>query len=308
MIPNTNDGSNRTPLVRCFMNLMALDGMPEFAGHELSSTLEAIRDAGFEGVQFADSPTESTLAVCRRLGLRMAGSGRVNDPSEAPALACRLADEGMACGTVHAGWGLEDDDEAGHLIDSVLNAADKYRIPLYVETHRATIFQDMWRTVQFLRAFPELRFNGDFSHWYTGFEMVYGGFEKKLAFIAPVLERVRFLHGRIGNPGCIQVDIEDGDTTRHPYVAHFKQLWAASFQAFLANAVPGDYICFTPELLASGIYYARTFKTHSGETFCENNRWQQSLVLANIGRKCFAEAVESTIDSTKPVSSSDESL
>jgi hypothetical protein len=305
MIPNTNDGTNRTPLVRCFMNLMALDGMPEFAGRELPSTLETIRDAGFEGVQFADPPDESTLAVCRRLGLRMTGSGRVNNPSDSAALACRLSDEGMAGGTVHAGWGLEDDSEAGQLIDSVLSAADKYRIPLYVETHRATIFQDMWRTVQFLQAFPELRFNGDFSHWYTGLEMVYGGFEKKLAFIAPVLERVRFLHGRIGNPGCIQVDIEDGDPARHPYVAHFKQLWTASFQGFLADAAPGDYICFTPELLASGIYYARTFKTQAGELSAENNRWQQSLLLASIGRECFAEAVESTVDSIKPANSDD---
>ncbi len=53
-----------------------------------------------------------------------------------------------------------------------------------------------------------MRFNGDFSHWYAGQEMVYGGFEKKFAFIQPVIERVRFLHGRISSPGCIQVAVE----------------------------------------------------------------------------------------------------
>lgn len=290
MIPNTNDGTDRTPLVRCFMNLMALEGMPEFAGGEFEAGLETIRDAGFEGVQFAEPPSEPGVAACRRLGLRMAGSGRVNAPSDASELACRLAGEGMACGTLHVGWGLEDDDEAGRLIDSILSAADKYQIPLYVETHRATIFQDMWRTVGFLETFPELRFNGDFSHWYTGLEMVYGGFEKKFAFIAPVLGRVRFLHGRIGNPGCIQVDIGDGDTGRHPYVAHFRQMWGASFRGFLESAVPGDYIAFTPELLASRIYYARTFRNSKGQTFEENDRWQQSLLLAEIGQECFGEA------------------
>lgn len=300
MIPNTNDGSDRTPLVRCFMNLMALEGMPEFAGRELASSLETIRDEGFEGVQFADPPIESDLAECRRLGLRVAGSGRVNTASDAPALACRLSDEGMDCGTLHVGWGLEDDGEAGHLIDSVLSAADKYRIPLYVETHRATIFQDIWRTVHFLEAFPELRFNGDFSHWYTGLEMVYGGFEKKLAYITPVLERVRFLHGRIGNPGCIQVDIGEGDAARHPYITHFKQLWIASFQGFLADAAPGDYICFAPELLASRIFYARTFRDATGETLREDDRWRQSLVLAAIGRECFGAAVDLQRPATSP--------
>jgi hypothetical protein len=292
MIPNTNDGSDRAPRVRCYMNLMALHDMPEFAGRELTSSLEAIRDAGFEGVQFAEPPDECSIAVCRRLGLRIAGSGRVNEAADAAAVACRLADEGMECGTLHVGWGLEGDSEAARLIEAVLSAADRHGVPLYVETHRATIFQDMWRTVRFLQAFPELRFNGDFSHWYTGQEMVYGGFEKKFAFIAPVLKRVRFLHGRIGNPGCIQVYIEDGDSATQPSAAHFRQLWRASFEGFLENAAPGDYICFTPELLASSIYYARTFKSPTGENLCENNRWKQSLLLAEMGRECFGEAVE----------------
>ena len=299
MIPNTNDGSDRTPRVRCYMNLMALEGLPEFSGRDLPSSLEAIRDAGFEGVQFAEPPIESALATCQRLGLGMVGSGRVNDPADASTVACRLADEGMQGGTLHVGWGLENDSEAGQLIDAVLSAADRYRVPLYVETHRATIFQDMWRTVQFLQAFPELRFNGDFSHWYTGQEMVYGGFEKKFAFIAPVLERVRFVHGRIGNPGSIQVDVEDGNSVRHPYVTHFKQLWRASFEGFLASAVPGDYICFTPELLASRIYYARSFKSPTGEILSENDRWQQSLLLAEMGRECFGDAVERFSASTR---------
>lgn len=28
-------------------------------------------------------------------------------------------------------------------------------------------------------------------------------------FIQPVFDRLRFMHGRIGNPGCIQVDVGD---------------------------------------------------------------------------------------------------
>ncbi len=137
----------------------------------------------------------------------VAASGRVNNAQEAEAFAEQVADGGLECATVHAGWGMEDDDEAGRLLEGILSASVRWRVPLYVETHRATICQDMWRTVQFLKRFPDLRFNGDFSHWYAGQEMVYGGFEKKLAFIAPVIERVRFLHGRIASPGCIQAAV-----------------------------------------------------------------------------------------------------
>jgi sugar phosphate isomerase/epimerase len=107
--------------------------------------------------------------------LGKAGLGRVNRPADADSLAARFRDEGLECATLHVGWGMEDDDEAARLIDAVLNASVRYDVPLYVETHRATIFQDLWRAVQFVARFPELRFNGDFSHWYTGLEMVYGG-------------------------------------------------------------------------------------------------------------------------------------
>lgn len=286
MIANTNDGSAAAPRLRSYLNLLALDGMRE-------TSFAAIRGAGYEGVQFVNPVRAEEAAACRGLGLGMASSGRVNEPSEAAALAARLAAEGMECGTLHLGWGLEDDTTARRLIESVLNASERYRVPLYVETHRATLFQDMWRTMEFVRAFPELRFNGDFSHWYTGLEMVYGGFERKLAFIAPVLERVRFLHGRIGNPGSIQVDIGDGDERRHPYVAHFRAMWTAACAGFLAAAAPGDYLCFTPELLAPGIYYAREFPVPGGGIREESDRWEQSLVLRRIARECFDAAAGS---------------
>ncbi|HEX9201500.1 MAG TPA: hypothetical protein VF865_18225, partial [Acidobacteriaceae bacterium] len=187
--------------------------------------------------------------------------------------------------TLHVGWGMESDDDGARLIEAVLDASARYHVPLYVETHRATLFQDMQRTVQFVERFPELRFNGDFSHWYTGSEMVYGGFENKLAFIQPVIERVRFLHGRIGNPGCMQVAIAPDDPA--PYVAHFRTLWTRCFAAYLRDSAPPQpFITFTPELLAPGIFYARTFQGAE-----ESDRWEQSLLLATIARECFAEAV-----------------
>jgi hypothetical protein len=283
VILNTNDGTAAVPRLRCYMNLMALEALPAVG-------FESIKHAGYDGVQFVEPAGSADVAACRGLGLAMAGSGRISEPRDADRLAQRFADEGLACATVHLGWGIEDDDIAAGLIEAALSASERHRVPLYVETHRATVFQDMWRTVQFVRKFPELRFNGDFSHWYTGLEMVYGGFERKLAFIAPVLERVRFLHGRIGNPGSIQVDIGGGDPERDPYVAHFKQMWTAAFEGFLKGARPGDYVCFTPELLAPRIYYARVFPDSAGTLREESDRWQQSLVLCRIARECFGAA------------------
>jgi sugar phosphate isomerase/epimerase len=294
-IPNTNDGSSAPPRLRVYLNLMALEDVEGSSAPRTTdpeTLFAAIRDAGYEGVQFIAPLTQEQDRACRAAGLGRMGLGRLNEPEEAAELAARLAGEGQECGTLHVGWGIEDDAEACRLFDAILEASARYRIPLYLETHRATILQDMWRTVQFVKRYPELRFNGDFSHWYTGQEMVYGGFDNKLAFIQPVLERVRFVHARIGNPGCIQVNIEDGDPQRHPYVAHFRQLWTAAFEGFLASAGPGDYLAFVPELLAPRIFYARAFPGADGELQEECDRWQQALVLKRIGEECFAAARE----------------
>ena len=271
--------------LRCYMNLMALDSLPASStGPQGSFTerLAQLHGFGFEGVQFAKLATPEDLSVCRALRLGVAGSGRINTPEESGPFAEQLSGEGYECATLHVGWGMEDDNAAAKLIESILEASAQWHFPLYIETHRATICQDMWRTVNFVNRFPEMRFNGDFSHWYAGQEMVYGGFDKKLAFIQPVLDRIRFIHGRIANPGCIQVAVEPDANPQRPYVEHFQQLWTAAFRGFLKTARPDDSICFTPELLAPEIYYARTF--HGAE---ESDRWQQSLVLKAIAEHCF---------------------
>ena len=183
---------------------------------------------------------------------------------------------------------MEDELELFALAEDVLRASERRKFPLYIETHRATITQDQWRTVQMLKRFPGLRINGDFSHWYSGLEMVYGGFEQKCAFIEPVFERVRFVHGRIGNPGSMQVDIGDGKG--RTYVDHFREMWTRSFMGFLKTAQPGDYICFAPELLQPKIYYARVFPNAQGELAEEGDRWTQAILYGQIAKECFAEA------------------
>lgn len=266
------------------MNWLALDGMPAFP----SGPLHAIREAGYDGVQFVEPLSHALVAEARRLYLGVCGSGRANRPEDVVRLASEACEAGMECLTLHVGWGIEDNDQAARLIEAILDGSIRYEIPLYVETHRATIFQDMWRTVQFVHRFPQLRFNGDFSHWYTGSEMVYGGFEKKLEFIRPVLERTRFLHGRIGNPGCIQIDIGAGEAEQHPSIRHFRALWTAAFTGFLRDrSRKQEIMYFTPELLGPEIYYARTFGDRE-----ESERWKQSLVLARIARECYDEAVQ----------------
>jgi sugar phosphate isomerase/epimerase len=263
--------------LRCYLNLLALNG----ERREFFPLIEAVKAVGYDGVQFAALGSAEERSICRKLNMGFAASGRINRPHDAADLAERVAGDGYDCATLHVGWGIESDDEAARLIESILDASQRSNVRFYIETHRATICQDMWRTVQFVSRFPEMRFNGDFSHWYAGQEMVYGGFEMKLRFLGPVLNRVRFLHGRIASPGCIQVPVKQAA----PYVEHFQQLWTASFRGFLRSG-EADSICFAPELLGPDIYYARIFEGRE-----ETDRWEEALKLKEIAEQCFASAL-----------------
>jgi hypothetical protein len=292
-----NDGSADSPKLRVYLNLDTLtDLRADTLWPALNGTLryERLEEDGFEGIQFTTNdpvPDDVKLPYC--------GLDRISVPSEADAVVARHADRGDLCLTVHAGWGLEDDDDAFRIVDAILAAADNHVLPVFIETHRATITQDMWRTVQLTKRFPEIRFNGDFSHYYCGQELVYGDWDWKVNFLEPVFQRTGFLHGRIASPGCMQVPIgtDLGARPLHAhgvanYLDHFRQLWTRAMLGFLSHAKRGDLLIFAPELLAGTYYYARKFPNAASKLEEETDRYAQALLYKDLARACFADAVQ----------------
>ena len=209
--------------------------------------------------------------------------------------------QNMCAVTLHLGTGLEDDAAIDRLAESVLQAQERFRIPMWIETHRATATQDIWRTVQLVKRFPELRFNADLSHWYTGLELAYGDWDAKMAFITPVLERTAMMHGRIGNTCCMQVDVGDGIENipqllnpSQDFMAQFSDMWQRCAAGFCAHAPQGAVLPFLPELILAAGYYARAYPDASGEMREESDRYQQALVLLDAMAQCFDNAQSET--------------
>lgn len=275
-IPYTNDGSQDPPKLRFYLNennLLELRDDTRWPGGAILESTDALRADGFDGVQLnADtSPASASIEHCTL--------DRINTEADADPVISRHAGKGHTCLTVHAGWGIEDDDTVFRLVEAILRSSEQHRLPVYLETHRATITQDMWRTVRLVERFPEIRFNGDFSHYYTGQEMVYGGVEMKLEFLAPVFERVAFMHGRIGSSGNIQVAIDRVDgcpctaVGDIDFLEHFKSMWTLAMRGFKRRACAGDYMIFCPELLWRRNYYARCFPGSDGVPREESDRY-----------------------------------
>lgn len=290
-----NDGSTATPQLRVYLNLDTLVDHPQFDlkdqfGRQRS--IERLLADGFEGVQYTRNfPLESGVKIA------YCGLDRVNTAGEADTIAARHHDRGDLCITLHVGSGLEDDADTFRLVDAILTASSKHRLPMFVETHRATITQDLWRTVQIIRKFPDLRLNGDFSHYYCGQEMVYGDWSEKMAFMEPIFSRIAFMHGRIASPSCMQVPI-DQDLSARPrqahgaadYLLHFRDLWTRAMYGFQQSAVSGDFLIFAPEILPARTYYARMVPNQFGQLVEETDRYSQALLYKDLARACFVDA------------------
>ena len=290
-----SDGSSAAPALRIYLNLGNLVDLPAtsvWPGGKDHSQFQQLLNDGFEGVQLITDEAPGAAA-----SLPFCGLDRINVPGEAGPIVAKHAARGDQCITVHAGWGMEDDDAVDRLVEAILAASLRHGLPVFLETHRATITQDLWRTVEMTKRFPEIRFNGDFSHYYTGQELVYGNWEEKLRFMLPIFSRIGFLHGRIASPGCIQAPI-DSDLSARPmqahgavnYLEHFRELWSLSMLGFLRHARAGDVLIFAPELLSPAHYYARVFSDATGQLNEESDRYAQALLYKDLARACFVEA------------------
>lgn len=225
----------------CLGGLAGLQPGSAAHGLALPDQLALLRETGYEGV-VASEQWDAIHAA----GLVPVGMGRVLHPEDALPLACRHADAGLDFTTLHVGTGFESDDAMACLADAVLTAEAMSGHPLHIETHRATMTQDIRRTVDLVGLFPELVFTLDFSHWYTGHEMTYGGeFAERLAQCDPVFARVGSLQLRFGTTGAIQRPVD-------PASAHYRDHVTAldrCLRVRLASPAPPAVLPVAPELL-----------------------------------------------------------
>lgn len=283
------------PRLGRILNTWTLRGLPQWSaaprGVGADDMVSAIVVAGYEGLQMEAG--DPLMQAGFRAGVTMHAAARIVDPAQALPTLERLRDLGFALTTLHLGTGFDTTDEGYALVEALLEAISRSGHPAYVETHRATLTQDPRRTLDLIARYPELRFNADFSHWYTGCEMRYGDWDAKLAMLEPVFARTRYIHGRIGDSGALQVAVEDRDA---PHVRDFRQLWTRAMQGFLANAAPSERLFFAPELLpyaveVNGVMvypaYARQRPLASGGDIDDSDRWLQALYLAQIAESCF---------------------
>ena len=282
LLSAVGNAAGRLHLGISYGNVCDLPAFSEGPHGDATALHRAVAEAGYEGLQGGDPD------LCARFGLTLLGSGLLTTPDDADSLAAFWKPLGARIVTCLAGLGMEDDQQIDRYAAAIGEAAERHGITILLETHRASITQDAWRTVQLARRHPALRFNLDFSHWFTGQEMAYGDFDDRLSFLAPVFAATSFLHGRIGDRCCMQVPIaEAGLHSLHA----FQQVWTQAMRHFLSGPPRAEAdLWFCPELLGTTYSYARQFRDPAGELREETDRWEEAKALVTIAKECFLQA------------------
>jgi hypothetical protein len=299
-IPSLNDGSQTPAYLRKDLNVGTIAALPRGSigwRANYAEQLDMLKKDEHVAAQNWGR-WEPIMAA----GLRASSMANVLDSKQLDHIAREHKAAGCDYTNLHLGSNFASDAEMDQLAAAVLEASAKHAYPLLIETHRATMTQDMRRTLDLIERFPDLRFTADLSHWYAGHELSYGGrFEQIMQRLAPVFERVRAMHGRIASAGAIQIPIDYPG----PALQHFCTMWEACFLGFLRSANAGDFFSFNAELLPmclnesygkSYIYYAQNRQT-TGDDSLEGeptDRYAEAQKLWHIAEEVFTKAQQQT--------------
>ncbi len=280
-----NDGSANLPRLRVQFNLWGLKGLPR-DGHEwsLPEKLDRIRAAGAQGLEAVCSSEQEADELAgmlrdRGMGIGFAAFGaEADDLLPAIELANRMRADYLS---VQFSGALRTAPQIAKTLREMYELANDSGLPLFIETHRGKVTQDLRRTVKVIRRFGRVRFTGDFSHYIVAGELggVWG--EEVWDHFRAIARRCGNWHGRIGFGEQVQNDIGDGTGET---AQQFRQLWTMGMSAWLKKAEPGDILPFCVELGPPG--YSIT--DLGGREI--SDRWEQGLVIKRLAEEAWGEA------------------
>ncbi len=149
--------------------------------------------------------------------------------------------------------------------------AQKVGMPLLFETHRDSLLNDLYYTLQLIDCIPEMRLCADLSHFVVDREFRVPIPERDQAYIRRVLERSDCFQGRIASREQIQVQI--GFPQHRVWVDIFKDWWRLGMRQWRQRNADNATLVFLCELGPPP--YAIT----DGQRHELSDRWQEALQI-----------------------------
>jgi hypothetical protein len=233
--------------------LQSIWGMDRVLGNgrewSMSERLTLIHRAGFDGISahvYPGAGVEGWIDQARDCGMVIEGNAfpqTVDDLRPALELAAFYGvDQLVVQGNVRP----YNAQAALPILQGWQELAREYQVPVYVETHRNTITNDLWVLCELLDLMPDLPLLADLSHYVCGQEMNLPVSERNQDGVERVLRHAHAFHGRVST--AEQVQVEMGWDCHRPWVQQFMAWWAWGFEHWLQNAAPTERLTFTCEL------------------------------------------------------------
>ncbi len=177
-------------------------------------------------------------------------------------------------------------DSAIELLSGIYDISLMAGIPIYVETHRGTITQDLMRTASFLKSLPSLPLTMDYSHYVVAGEL-HTISEEAENWLKQLLPNIYSIHTRISNGEQIQID--PGEEGQHPMLPHFLKWWEIAMKHAISRSeiVPYDSGIFPVVIELGPPPYAITYAEPNGSIIEVGDRLKQSLHLQQLIRKLW---------------------
>jgi sugar phosphate isomerase/epimerase len=243
-------GSGRQPRLEIFQSTWAMVDLPD-PSHPWSfqEAVDWIRDAGFGGALHwvADADADfPAVARIRQTGLLVGVGFPAYEDTPVSSLARRAQDLGVSFLNAQFQDAFTGDARAVARLDAMYEACDAIGMPLFIETHRGTITQDLLRTIAYARQVPRMRFTLDASHYAVAGEVTQPHAAPRFAeALSEIIVRSSSIHARVSNGEQVQVDVGDGTD---PLVSAYVGWWSSAYRHWLNAAAPGDFFPFVCEL------------------------------------------------------------
>lgn len=268
-------------------SLWAMQNLRNAPGERsLEENVSLIKSAGFDGISTMwedDATASASAALAQAEGLIMEGTCLPTDLDQVPS----ALERGVKFGLHHLNLQLNmrprSFAEAVTIIERLDSMASQVDFPVYVETHRGRLTNDLLFTLDLLDALPNLKLLADLSHYVVAREVELPVLEETDRQISQILERAWAFHGRIAGSGQVQLPLSFPQ--HRPYVDQFAKWWTRGFASWRKRAAPDAELSFVCEL-GPQPYYAISGADGRDLT----DRWEESLMMQAMVRDIWSKS------------------
>ena len=173
-------------------------------------------------------------------------------------------------------------EDAVPVVRRWIGEAEERGIPLLFETHRDSLLNDLYYTLQLMELVPEMRLCADLSHFVVDREMRAPINERDSAWISSLLERADCFQGRVANREQVQIQIDFPQ--HHEWVGVFKDWWQEGIDSWKKRNDDDATLVFLCELGPPP--YAIT-DANQNEL---SDRWEEALTIRHWVEEIWASA------------------